>query len=407
MANLGRKGDIYVARFRYQGKEYKKSLKTRDRRDAEAALKGIERTIHLLATGGGEVPAGVDPGDYIASCGTAREAPRARRRVSTLGELIKDYLENQAHKAPSTVYTEGVHLRNVAARLGHLVDAPADRIGHRHLEQYIQDRLGERSPTTVDKERVTLIQLFKWAVARGDLAASPAAGLAALKADAEADGFRTMAEIEATLARGGLDEAEAAAAWDCLYLSPPEIGELLRMVRARSEADFGYLLHAIPARTGMRRGEVLRLRWSDVDFEKGKVTARSRKQSRSTREATRPIDLHPDLRGELLDWRGLRPRGQYVVGVADDPGPLGGDRANRHFWQPLRGTHWCLNSRKNWFKVGFHTYRHSFASNLAARGVDQRIIDEWMGHQTEAMRKRYRHLHPSDRRSAIEGLSYA
>ena len=28
MANLGRKGDVYVARFRYQGKEYKKSLKT-------------------------------------------------------------------------------------------------------------------------------------------------------------------------------------------------------------------------------------------------------------------------------------------------------------------------------------------------------------------------------------------
>jgi integrase len=57
--------------------------------------------------------------------------------------------------------------------------------------------------------------------------------------------------------------------------------------------------------------------------------------------------------------------------------------------------------------VGFHTYRHSFASNLAAAGVDQRIIDEFMGHTTEAMRKRYRHLFPKDRRSAMASFSLA
>src|SRR5439155_9105442 len=82
-------------------------------------------------------------------------------------------------------------------------------------------------------------------------------------------------------------------------------------------------------------------------------------------------------------------------------------KANSWFWQPLRGTPWCLNSRKNLFKVGYHTYRHSFASNLAARGVDQRIIDEWLGHMTAGMRRRYRHLFPTDRRSAIECFSLA
>jgi integrase len=72
----------------------------------------------------------------------------------------------------------------------------------------------------------------------------------------------------------------------------------------------------------------------------------------------------------------------------------------------MRETEWCLSPRRNRFKIGFHTYRHSFASNLAAQGVDQRIIDEFMGHQTEAMRKRYRHLYPSNRRAAIETLLY-
>jgi hypothetical protein len=41
---------------------------------------------------------------------------------------------------------------------------------------------------------------------------------------------------------------------------------------------------------------------------------------------------------------------------------------------------------------------------LAAAGVDQRIIDEWMGHQTEEMRCRYRHLLPETKKTAIAKL---
>lgn len=65
MANLGKKGDIYVARFRYGGKEYKKSLKTSRKVDAEAAMHAVERAIHGLTTGMLQIPAGVDPGDFI------------------------------------------------------------------------------------------------------------------------------------------------------------------------------------------------------------------------------------------------------------------------------------------------------------------------------------------------------
>ena len=103
----------------------------------------------------------------------------------------------------------------------------------------------------------------------------------------------------------------------------------------------------------------------------------------------------------------MRPKGQCVICDKQTWEPLGRDAASHWFWQPMRGTHWCLDSRRNWFKVGFHTYRHSIASNLAARGVDQRIIDEWMGHQTEAMRRRYRHLFPKNRRDAIMSFSLA
>ena len=55
-------------------------------------------------------------------------------------------------------------------------------------------------------------------------------------------------------------------------------------------------------------------------------------------------------------------------------------------------------------KIHFHTLRHSFASNLAREGIDDRIIDHFMGHQTEEMRRRYQHLFPDKKESAITAL---
>lgn len=53
---------------------------------------------------------------------------------------------------------------------------------------------------------------------------------------------------------------------------------------------------------------------------------------------------------------------------------------------------------------GFHTLRHSLVGALAARGVDQRLIDEWVGHTTEEMRRRYRHLEPDLQRQALRAV---
>src|SRR4029077_9559385 len=142
-----------------------------------------------------------------------------------------------------------------------------------------------------------------------------------------------------------------------------------------------------------------RLRWLDLDLDEEYLTARSRKQSRKKTETVRRIDMHPELKKELISWRERRPKGQYVVCDGRTLEPIAKDRANRCFWQPMNDTEWCLDKKRHWYKIGFHTYRHSFASNLAGRGVDQRVIDEWMGHTTEAMRRRYRHLFPKDRRS--------
>ena len=152
--------------------------------------------------------------------------------------------------------------RSLASR----AEAPADRVTFRDLDQHIQARLQLRTACTVDKERATIIGFFRWAVARGYLDTTPAVSLPAIKGAVELPVFRTVAEIEVMLERGGLAQAGGTDLWNCLYLNPPEIAGLLRSVRERADADYDYLLHAIPAYTGMRRGELLRLRWEDIEF---------------------------------------------------------------------------------------------------------------------------------------------
>ncbi|MBA4189810.1 MAG: hypothetical protein C0467_17650 [Planctomycetaceae bacterium] len=298
-----------------------------------------------------------------------------------------------------------MHLRHLLRHLGTRGDQPCDKIVFRDLDGFVQTRLAERHPNTAEREQITLLQFYKWVVRQGHLKVSPVSGLLPIRGGDDRSPFRTAAEIERVLERGGLTDEERLDSWECLYLSPTEIAGLLATVKANATHGYGFLLHAIPAYTGIRRGEMLRLRWVDVDLDEGYLSARSRKQSHQKRETIRRIPLHPESKVELQAWRQKQTRGQHVICEPDGSGPINNDRANRVFWQPMRKTSWCLDNGRDLFKIGFHTYRHSFASNLAAAEVDQRLIDKFMGHTTEPMRERYQHLFPKAKKSAIESFS--
>jgi integrase len=410
MANMGKKSGVYHVRFRFNGKEYKKSLGIRIAGEAEAALHRVEVTLYRIKTGQLAIAAGVDPGDFIVSGGMLTEArcvaAVSKPALPTTNDLIDQYKESQKNRcAESYLYSQVMHLRHLAAFLEDVADAPCDQVDFRALDRYLQSRLAIRQPNTAERERISLMQFYKWVVAQGHLAVSPGAGLAPIKGGVDRPPFRTVNEVNRIIQRGGLTNEEILDLWECLYLSPDDIGSLLATVRKNAKEDVSFFLHAIPAYTGMRRGEVLRLKWIDIDLDEGFITARSRKQSRTKSETARRIDLHVELKAELIAWRQQRPKGQHVICDARTLEPLTLDRANRFFWQPMNDTEWCLDKKRHWYKVGFHTYRHSFASNLASKGVDQRVIDEFMGHKTDAMRRRYRHLFPQDRRSAIECFS--
>lgn len=77
--------------------------------------------------------------------------------------------------------------------------------------------------------------------------------------------------------------------------------------------------------------------------------------------------------------------------------PVTRDEAHDHFKRTLADSKWAVLR-------GYHVLRHSFISCLAAAGVDQRIIDEFVGHQTDEQRRRYRHLIPDVKQQAIAGV---
>ncbi len=347
MANLGQKNGVFHVRFRFQGKEYKKSLKTRNREDAEAAVHGVEQTIHLITIGKQTIPSLVDPGDFILSGGCVSELQRHRRNTPTVEQVVEEYLQNQTHKIAETYRSsQRTHLGHLKRFIGSKAQRGIEKISRQDLDRFLQHRLEMRDASTVCRERNTLLRFFRWVISQEYISESPAVQLDPIPCGTDLPPFRTVEEIEKILKRGGMNPQEQKDVWECLYLSPPEIAELLELVRQNAQKRISYFLHAIPTYTGMRRGEVLRLTWVDLDLEERTVTARSRKQSRRQKETRRRIDLHEELWQELQKWKEEQATGQFVVCDPQTLKPLTVDQANRAFWQALRRTAWCLNSKK-------------------------------------------------------------
>jgi len=153
---------------------------------------------------------------------------------------------------------------------------------------------------------------------------------------------------------------------------------------------------AAAAHTGTRRSELLRLHIDDIDFQGKTILIHERKRVKG-QKTTRRVPLTPFLEEVLKEWieKG-QTGGQSLFSDLEDgkPLPLTVDDAGWQFVLSVRGSKFSVLR-------GWHVLRHSFVSNLAAKGVDQRFIDEFVGHSTEAQRRRYRHLFPHQQREVL------
>jgi hypothetical protein len=115
---------------------------------------------------------------------------------------------------------------------------------------------------------------------------------------------------------------------------------------------------------------------------------RSKKRSRTTGH-----------RGEATRAKtaGGRQSGVAERAERQPSGPITSDEAHDHLKRTLSNSRWSVI--KDW-----HIFRHAFVALCASRGVGRRLIDEWVGHTTEELRRRYRHLYPLVQRRALMAI---
>ncbi|MGE5446224.1 MAG: tyrosine-type recombinase/integrase [Ignavibacteriales bacterium] len=220
------------------------------------------------------------------------------------------------------------------------------------IEKYKSERKVQVKPATINRELATLSNMFSMAVIWKLLDSTPYKGVKHFRVNSTS--LRILNE-----------------------------DEFQRLYAAASPTLRPILLAAIT--TGMRKGELLNLKWDDVNFKEGFILVRDSKNYES-----RPITIHAKLREILLVLK-ERSQSEYV---------FDGRMTLKH--------HWAKALRKSGIPhCRFHDLRHTFASRLVMEGVDLVTIQELMGHKNINMTKRYSHPTPEHKKQAVERIDLA
>ncbi len=402
MASLEQRNEIYRIVFRFGGEKFSRSLKTKSKAAAELALAQIKDGLHRLKSGLLELAPGDDIVTTLLSAGRVRSVAKAKK-ASCLGRLLDEFLESIPANAIEK-NTRGMlktHIKHLKRLIG--TRTSAAEIDLSKLQGYVNLRSREPgirgntvSAVTIRKELTTLNAAWKWA--KESLLVSfdlPRIARVRFPKRREKPPFKTWDEITRLIRKGKLSGAEQRDQWDCLFLNEREIVELLRDVSAKQTPPAIQIMFFTAAYTGMRRSELLRSQLEDIDLESGKLTIREKKRVRG-QHSTRTVPVCSVLRRKLVKWLAMHPGGTSTFSL--DGFAITHDMAHDHFVRTIQ------RSKKFSIASGWHMLRHSFISNCVSKGLDQRIIDDWVGHTTEEMRRRYRHLLPNVQQAAIESV---
>lgn len=418
---------VYHIVIRFDGRRYKRSLKTKFESVAIAKRDEIDETIKLLKRGKIVVPEGRSGIDFILGETevVAPAPPPSEMKVDRPPRVTLISMFNQFFDAiPAGSLEDGtlkmlhIHERHFLRILKSQFEIAT--LTGQQLQEYVNARAKEKSQyfakgnsgkpkdererkkvsaTTIRKEIVTLGSAWSWATTVPLVSGPfPNKGLRFPKTD-EKPPFQTWDEIKRQAEVEFLDPEDANDLWECLYLRKLEIANLIEHVKKTASTPFVYPMFAMAAYTGARRAELMRSLRADFNFDQNFVTIRERKRVKG-RRSTRRVPLTPLLREIMLDWFDNHHPGGPATFVytnldkVNKPAPITPDQAHSHFRAAVDGSHW--ERIKGW-----HCLRHSFISNLACAGVDQRIIDEFVGHSTDEMRRRYRHLFPDVKQAAL------
>ena len=300
-----------------------------------------------------------------------------RKTVAEAGERYIEHLARVKRRKRTTIQDYRGYLRRHL--VPHFGERTLDRIDPAHVEAYLQSKLATLSAKTVTNQLIFLHGLFSFAIRRRWAMRNPVAMI-----DRPPSPRQHARRIR--------------------FLQPVEVEALLR---AAPDDDLGptdAALYLCAVTTGLRQGELLALKWVDVDWIARRI---------------RVADNFPRGRSAEVDT----PKSHYLrsVPMADR---LAGE-LERHFQRspyradddlvfchPHTGLVYDASTLRNRFydcleraelrRVTFHELRHTFGTQTAAAGAPLRAIQEWMGHADAKTTEIYSHYAPD----ATNGVAF-
>lgn len=152
-------------------------------------------------------------------------------------------------------------------------------------------------------------------------------------------------------------------------------------------------------RTGMRQGELRGLQWSSIDWHNRNIIVRHSRDDyrktlgspKSNRERVIPLDV------DLYEMIYRRKKATGYVFLDVDEQPFDNKRLSRRLARVCK--------KAGIRKIGWHTLRHTFATQLSMLGTPLNTVQTLLGHSTIATTMRYAHTAPSTLRCAIDMLN--
>jgi len=286
------------------------------------------------------------------------------KKVVTFNEMGNLFLAKYSKpKKRSWKSADRVYIRNMKP---FFADMKLTKITPLKIEDYITERLkngkGRRvdekvSNSTVNRELQCLRKIFNKAIDWGYAVDNP------------------VKKVEFLSERGSIRKR---------VLSEDEEVRFL----AVALQHIGYMT-LISLHTGMRKGEVLKLKWENVDFEAQEITIVETKD-----DEDRVVPMNPFLFNLLFTLKSQDGKSEYV------------------FMNPRTGTHYVEIKRgftSGLKKAGiqdfhFHDLRHTYASRLVRNGVDLNTVKELLGHSSITTTQRYLHSQAEQKREAVNSL---
>ena len=155
--------------------------------------------------------------------------------------------------------------------------------------------------------------------------------------------------------------------------------EQLQAFLAEARATGVYEMYYIDLATGLRRGELLGLKWQDIDWKKGIIKVRRQiarvdgqivEAPLKTKNSYRTVTISPQAI-EVLKQQKAKTHDQYVF-PSPNGGPISPDSVNNMLKRVL--------ARAGIPKVRFHDLRHTFATIALQNGVDIKTVSGMLGH---------------------------